>query len=73
MLKACGRPCFIVCISHGRSFALRVSFLGSQGVHDLPGLAAWHPADVSAWYSPRAGKSLINFGVSAGHIPVRMQ
>ena len=30
-------------------------------------------ADVDAWYAKREGKSLINFGVSAGHIPVRMK
>jgi N-acyl-D-aspartate/D-glutamate deacylase len=29
--------------------------------------------DVDAWYAKREGKSLINFGVSAGHIPVRMK
>jgi len=29
-------------------------------------------ADVPGWYEQRAGKSLINFGVSAGHIPIRM-
>ena len=29
--------------------------------------------DVDAWYAAREGKSLINFGVSAGHIPVRMK
>lgn len=29
-------------------------------------------ADVAAWYAKREGHSLINFGVSAGHIPVRM-
>src|SRR5689334_11275062 len=27
---------------------------------------------VSAWYGAREGKSLINFGASAGHIPARM-
>jgi N-acyl-D-aspartate/D-glutamate deacylase len=27
--------------------------------------------DVDAWYAAREGKSLINFGVSVGHIPVR--
>ena len=27
---------------------------------------------VAAWYRPREGKSLINFGASAGHIPARM-
>ncbi|HMD38361.1 MAG TPA: amidohydrolase family protein [Candidatus Acidoferrum sp.] len=30
-------------------------------------------ADVAAWYAAREGKSLINFGVSIGHIPVRMK
>jgi len=29
--------------------------------------------DVAQWYAQRAGKSLINFGVSIGHIPVRAQ
>ena len=29
--------------------------------------------DVDGWYAHREGKSLINFGVSAGHIPVRMK
>ena len=29
--------------------------------------------DVDRWYSLREGKSLINFGVSIGHIPVRMR
>src|SRR5258707_4046511 len=29
--------------------------------------------DVSGWYARRTGKSLINFGVSAGHIPIRMR
>src|SRR5712692_2137204 len=28
-------------------------------------------ADVDKWYAEREGKSLINFGVSIGHIPVR--
>jgi N-acyl-D-aspartate/D-glutamate deacylase len=30
-------------------------------------------ADVDAWYAQREGHSLINYGVSIGHIPVRMQ
>jgi N-acyl-D-aspartate/D-glutamate deacylase len=30
-------------------------------------------ADVAGWYEQREGKSLINFGVSVGHIPVRMK
>jgi N-acyl-D-aspartate/D-glutamate deacylase len=29
--------------------------------------------DVQKWYAAREGKSLINFGVSVGHIPVRMK
>jgi N-acyl-D-aspartate/D-glutamate deacylase len=29
--------------------------------------------NVAAWYAKREGKSLINFGVSAGHIPIRMK
>ncbi|HLW97849.1 MAG TPA: amidohydrolase family protein [Candidatus Acidoferrales bacterium] len=29
--------------------------------------------DVQDWYAEREGKSLINFGVSIGHIPVRMK
>src|SRR6266571_3954919 len=29
-------------------------------------------ADVDGWYSEREGKALINFGASAGHVPVRM-
>jgi N-acyl-D-aspartate/D-glutamate deacylase len=30
-------------------------------------------ADVDKWYAGRESKSLINFGVSIGHIPVRME
>ena len=29
-------------------------------------------ADVDAWYAKRASKALINFGVSAGHLPARV-
>jgi N-acyl-D-aspartate/D-glutamate deacylase len=29
--------------------------------------------DVEKWYAAREGKALINFGVSVGHIPVRMK
>ena len=29
--------------------------------------------DVAGWYAQREGKSLINYGVSSGHIPVRMK
>ena len=30
-------------------------------------------ADVAGWYAEREGKSLINYGVSIGHIPTRMK
>jgi dihydroorotase len=30
-------------------------------------------ADVDGWYRERAGKSLVNYGVSVGHMPIRMQ
>jgi N-acyl-D-aspartate/D-glutamate deacylase len=30
-------------------------------------------AEVDPWYAEREGKTLINFGVSVGHIPVRMK
>jgi N-acyl-D-aspartate/D-glutamate deacylase len=29
--------------------------------------------DVAGWYAKREGKSLINYGVSSGHIPIRMK
>jgi N-acyl-D-aspartate/D-glutamate deacylase len=29
--------------------------------------------DVAGWYGKREGKALINYGVSIGHVPVRMQ
>lgn len=29
-------------------------------------------ADIDSWYAARAGKALINYGASVGHIPVRM-
>lgn len=30
-------------------------------------------ADVDRWYAERKGKTLINYGVSVGHVPVRMK
>ena len=30
-------------------------------------------ADVDEWYAAREGRTLINYGVSAGHVPVRMK
>jgi N-acyl-D-aspartate/D-glutamate deacylase len=30
-------------------------------------------ADVDRWYAVREGKTLINYGVSIGHVPVRME
>jgi N-acyl-D-aspartate/D-glutamate deacylase len=29
-------------------------------------------AEVNGWYAARAGKTLVNYGVSIGHVPVRM-
>jgi len=30
-------------------------------------------ADIDAWYAAREGKALVNYGVTVGHIPVRMR
>lgn len=30
-------------------------------------------AEVDGWYAEREGRTIINYGVSAGHVPVRMQ
>jgi len=30
-------------------------------------------ADVDLWYKEREGRSLINHGVSVGHVPLRMK
>lgn len=30
-------------------------------------------ADVDAWYAERQGRTLVNYGVSIGHVPVRMK
>jgi N-acyl-D-aspartate/D-glutamate deacylase len=30
-------------------------------------------ADVDRWYAERAGKTLVNYGISAGHSPIRVQ
>ncbi|MGH7457401.1 MAG: amidohydrolase family protein, partial [bacterium] len=30
-------------------------------------------ADIDRWYAEREGKTLINYGVSIGHVPVRME
>jgi N-acyl-D-aspartate/D-glutamate deacylase len=32
----------------------------------------WTAADIGKWYSEREGKSVINFGASAGHMRIRM-
>ncbi len=29
--------------------------------------------DVAGWYAEREGRSIINFGVTVGHVPVRMK
>jgi len=64
-------PGFIDLHQHGQE-PRNYEFQAHDGVTTSLELEAG-TADVSAWYAQRAGKSLINFGVSAGHIPVRMR
>ncbi|HXJ11209.1 MAG TPA: amidohydrolase family protein [Candidatus Limnocylindrales bacterium] len=64
-------PGFIDLHEHGQE-PRNYEFQAHDGVTTSLELEAG-TADVSTWYARRAGKSLINFGVSAGHIPVRMR
>src|SRR5439155_13882254 len=64
-------PGFIDLHEHGQE-PRNYEFQAHDGVTTSLELEAG-TADVSGWYAQRAGKSLINFGVSAGHIPVRMR
>ena len=62
-------PGFIDLHSHGQdpeNYAIQVS----DGVTSALELE-YGTDDVKAWYSSREGKSCVNYGVSAGHIPVR--
>jgi N-acyl-D-aspartate/D-glutamate deacylase len=64
-------PGFIDLHEHGQE-PRNYEFQAHDGVTTSLELEAG-TADVSGWYAHRAGKSLINFGVSAGHIPIRMR
>ena len=64
-------PGFIDLHEHGQE-PRNYQFQAQDGVTTSLELEAG-TADVAAWYAEREGKSLINFGVSIGHIPVRMK
>lgn len=64
-------PGFIDLHEHGQE-PRNYQFQAHDGVTTSLELEAG-AADVAAWYAQREGKSLINFGVSIGHIPVRMK
>jgi N-acyl-D-aspartate/D-glutamate deacylase len=64
-------PGFIDMHEHGQQ-PRNYQFQAQDGVTTSLELEAG-TADVAAWYAQREGKSLINYGVSIGHIPVRMK
>jgi N-acyl-D-aspartate/D-glutamate deacylase len=64
-------PGFIDLHEHGQE-PRNYEFQAHDGVTTSLELEAG-TADVDQWYARREGKSLINFGVSVGHIPVRMK
>jgi N-acyl-D-aspartate/D-glutamate deacylase len=64
-------PGFIDLHEHGQE-PKNYQFQAQDGVTTSLELEAG-TADVAGWYAAREGKSLINFGVSIGHIPVRMK
>ncbi len=64
-------PGFIDLHEHGQE-PRNYEFQAHDGVTTSLELEAG-TADVDQWYARREGKSLINFGVSVGHIPVRMR
>jgi N-acyl-D-aspartate/D-glutamate deacylase len=64
-------PGFIDLHEHGQE-PKNYQFQAHDGVTTSLELEAG-TADVAGWYAAREGKSLINFGVSIGHIPVRMK
>lgn len=63
-------PGFIDLHSHGQD-ADNYGFKAADGVTSALELEVG-TADVDRWYSEREGKSLVHFGVSIGHIHVRM-
>jgi N-acyl-D-aspartate/D-glutamate deacylase len=64
-------PGFIDLHEHGQA-PQNYEFQAHDGVTTSLELEAG-TADVAGWYAEREGKSLINFGVSVGHIPTRMK
>jgi N-acyl-D-aspartate/D-glutamate deacylase len=64
-------PGFIDLHEHGQE-PRNYQFQARDGVTTSLELEAG-TADVDQWYERREGKLLINFGVSVGHIPVRMK
>ena len=62
-------PGFIDMHEHGQE-PRNYQFQARDGVTTSLELEAG-TADVDSWYAAREGKSLINYGVSIGHIPVR--
>jgi dihydroorotase len=64
-------PGFIDLHEHGQA-PKNYQFQAHDGVTTSLELEAG-TADVAGWYAQREGKSLINFGVSIGHIPTRMK
>src|SRR2546430_15260005 len=64
-------PGFIDLHEHGQE-PKNYQFQARDGVTTSLELEAG-TADVDQWYAKREGNSLINFGVSVGHIPVRMR
>ena len=63
-------PGFIDMHEHGQE-PKNYQFQAHDGVTTSLELEAG-TADVDKWYAAREGKALINYGVSIGHIPVRM-
>jgi len=64
-------PGFIDLHEHGQK-PENYAFQAHDGVTTSLELEAG-TGDVAGWYAEREGKSLINFGVSVGHIPTRMK
>jgi N-acyl-D-aspartate/D-glutamate deacylase len=64
-------PGFIDMHEHGQE-PRNYQFQAHDGVTTSLELEAG-TADVAGWYAHREGKALINYGVSIGHIPVRMK
>src|SRR5208282_1390965 len=64
-------PGFIDLHEHGQE-PRNYQFQAHDGVTTTLELEAG-TADVDAWYAQREAKALINYGVSIGHIPVRMK